>query len=204
MPARVFLAIDPSAGSRRTLARLQGALRDQDPSWVSEKWVRPDLLHVTVRFIGAMSDAEVPLLIELLTASMVQEPCFDLTLDGVRAMPGARRAAMLWATLTGDVGRLDRLRAAVAQAVLDATDVHPVASAFRPHVTLARARRPHRFDDTAIEAARALLTGSVKDPDRIMSVRSLTLYASTLTATGPIYTRLGEMALCPSCQQSGD
>ena len=195
MPGRVFLAIDPSPGVRGALAQLQQALRDGDPRWLGEKWVRPELLHVTVRFIGAMDDSDVSRLLGALRAGISEQRPFELALRGVRAMPDLRRASMLWATLGGDAEVLRRLCATVDGAVSAATGIEPVPRALRPHVTLARARRPHRLDRAAIDAASAYLGSCGKDPDRIVSVRSLTLYASTLGPAGPTYAPLGEVAL---------
>ena len=85
MPDRVFLAIDMPEGARRLLSALQSVLRESDPRWLDEKWVRPDLFHVTVRFIGRLEDDDVRRLLAALERPLARLSPFRLELRGVRA-----------------------------------------------------------------------------------------------------------------------
>lgn len=205
MPDRVFLAIDMPEGGRRLLSALQSVLRESDPRWLDEKWVRPDLFHVTVRFIGRLEDDDVGRLLVALQRPLARLSPFRFDLQGVRAVPNPGRAAMVWATLGAQGVSLGALASQVEEALSGVVGPgEPRPNGFRPHVTLVRARKPHALASRAVDAAEALLADAGKDPERIVSVRSLTLYSSTLGRGGPTYERMGEVTLGPTGPQGAD
>jgi len=57
-------------------------------------------------------------------------------------------------------------------------------------VTLVRARSPRRVDPDALAEAAALARAAGKEPDGVVSVRSVTLFSSTLRPTGPEYREI--------------
>jgi 2'-5' RNA ligase len=195
MPARCFLALDLPAAARTTLADTRAALLDRAPAWEGEKWVAAELLHVTVKFIGALDDAAVPDLLAGLETALDANEAFELTLAGVRAVPSARRATMLWATLDGDTSACGALHARADLLLSERFGVEADRRAFSPHVTLVRSRATRRVPAGALAAAEAVLSAAGKDPDGFVSVRALTLYASTLGPAGPTYETLGEVPL---------
>ena len=112
---------------------------------------------------------------------------------------------MVWATLAAERESLSALASHVEEtlsSVLGPSEPRP--HGFRPHVTLVRARRPHVLAADAVDAAETLLADAGKDPDRIVSGRSLTLYSSTLGRGGPTYERIGEVMLGPTGPQGAD
>jgi 2'-5' RNA ligase len=205
MPARVFLAIDMPEGVRKRLSALQSLLRESDPRWLDEKWVRPDLFHVTVRFIGRLEEADARRLLLALQRPLARLNPFRLELQGVRAVPNPRHAAMVWATLAADRESLSAVASDVEEALssIVARD-EPRSNGSHAHVTLVRARRPHALARAAVDGAEGMLADAGKDTDRIVSVRSLTLYSSTLGRGGPTCERMGEVTLGPARPQGAD
>lgn len=193
MPARCFIAVDLPDRAKRALAAAREALLDADPGWTDQKWVDRGLLHVTVAFLGSVPDPILDATIRELAAVASGFSEFELRLTGARAVPGLRRATMVWAEAEAD-GELGALR----DELLRAAGCDPDPRPFRPHVTLVRARRAHRIDGDAIAAAGSILSASGKGPDGSMSVPSLTLYASTLGACGPSYEVLADLELAGS------
>jgi 2'-5' RNA ligase len=106
-------------------------------------------------------------------------------------MPSASRAGMVWATLDDPGSRAAGLAATVAYAAGLPSEAHP----FRPHVTLIRARRPRRIAPVALASATCALSETGKEVDRTVSVRSATVYSSTLGASGPSYAPLATLQL---------
>lgn len=190
MPSRVFVAIELPQPVRESLGAAVDALMHADPAWTGEKRVACGLLHVTLAFVGAVADPAMPDLLAAVTAAAGRARPFELRACDVRAVPSPRRAAMVWATLAGDTGAACDLAADVAKAAGLACD-RPL----RPHVTLVRARRPRLVNAEAIEAASALLSGPGKELDGIVSVRSVTVFSSTLGPAGPSYEALARVAL---------
>jgi 2'-5' RNA ligase len=102
---------------------------------------------------------------------------------------------MLWARLAGDTERCELLASGFEGVLEEVVGIARDARAFRPHVTLARARRPRGVPAAALEAASAVLSDPATASGRAMSVVSATLFASTLGPAGPTYTTLGEIPL---------
>lgn len=198
MPGRCFIAVDLPESARAALGAAQTFLQDAAPDWRGEKWVGEDLLHVTLAFLGAVADPALEATLAALGPAAATSGPFDVRLTGVRAIPNTRRASMLWATAdtTCDLGPL-------RDALLDAAGCSSDDRPFRSHVTLVRARRPKRIDAAAIAASSEILSAYGKGPDGSVSVRSLTVYASTLGPGGPAYEPLALLPLRSSEDDTG-
>jgi 2'-5' RNA ligase len=199
VPGRVFVALELPEPARDLLDHTLAAFLAAAPSWNNEKPVDAGLFHVTLAFIGAMPDPALPALIERLDDAARAVGPFMLELDSVRAVPSRRRATMVWASLAGEVEDASRLAGAIERAAGLPESGRP----FRPHVTLARARRPRRVHDGAITAAEATLSAAGRETDRIVSVRSVTVFSSTLGKSGPAYEPLAVLALGEGAEAPG-
>lgn len=106
------------------------------------KWVREDLLHVTLMFLGEVAP-RVPSELELrLKPLLAGIPPFRLGLGGMGVFPSASSPRVLWVGLEGDGGSMERLKA-LAEAVEEASRGVLIARGepFVPHMTLGRVRR---------------------------------------------------------------
>jgi 2'-5' RNA ligase len=192
VPGRCFLAVDLPHPSVLLLRDAQTAIARAAPEWGTEKWVRPELLHVTVKFIGPLPDATVDEALAALAAvcAPLCQPALELAY--AHAVPSARRASMVWATLKDTAGTCETAAATVDAELARGFGVAPDVRAFRPHITLVRARSPRSVPSDAIAAADACLAAG-REMDRIVSVPSFTLYSSTLGPHGPAYALLGRV-----------
>jgi RNA 2',3'-cyclic 3'-phosphodiesterase len=195
MPSRCFLALTLAPEVLDALDAVRGAFVEAAPSWRDEKWVLPELQHVTVKFIGALPDDAVPELVAELATAIEGVGCVSLRPADVRAVPGLRRATMLWAMLEGDLARVSRLHDRADALLASRFEVAADERAFRPHVTLVRARRPRAVPGEALAAAQSALAASSKRAVGFPSVPRLTLFASTLGRHGPRYESIGEIPL---------
>jgi len=185
MPGRVFVAIDPPERTRALLSSCLDSFLQAAPRWRLEKPVGQHLMHVTLAFLGDVPDPALPTLLADMSSALSRVEPFELRVSGVRAVPSPGRATMIWATAEGE--GVQHLAGLVrASAGLSEPD-----RAFKAHITLARARRPLRAPSGALDAAARELSDPGKASDRIMSVRSATVYSSTLGSAGPAYRQLG-------------
>lgn len=191
MPDRCFVALELPERALPVLARARTLISEAAPSWRDEKWVAPELLHVTVAFLGAVPDPTLDDVLSALASAVRGHPPVALVFDGARAVPDRRHAQMVWATMRSDPADLAPLRDAMLHACAVASDPRP----FRPHVTLVRARRPRALPTSAIAETARWLSGAGKAADGPMSVPSLTVFSSTLGACGPTYRRLAGLPL---------
>lgn len=143
------------------------------------RWLPPDQLHLTLRFIGETEDAAIATIRSGL--AVITSPAFPLSLQGVGCFPSPRRPRVLWVGLNGGEP-LTRLQHEVETAVGNA-GIPPEERPFSPHITLARLRE-HRETDVAPFLARNASFASGP-----FTVDALHLYSSILTARGAIHRR---------------
>ncbi len=186
---RVFLGIAITGHVVTTLEHASQAIRDTSPAWRGEKWVPRENLHITVRFLSDVPDADVSSLNTLMAEVTSQHPTHDITLIGVTARPRPRSATMLWARFDGGIDTTAALAGALSDSLASAGYGRP-EHPFAPHATIVRARRPRAIGPDALDAAQHVIEAA-SVPDRTMSVAGVTLFSSTLTPRGPRYDVLG-------------
>lgn len=187
---RAFFAIaldgDVRRRAERELARL-AALPGAD----AVRWVRPEGLHVTLRFLGEVARASVPELLERVGERSRRVPAFELALGGVAALPSPRRPRVVTLAALPEEP-LHRLAAAVEQGVVEA-GLAPEPRRFHPHVTLGRIRRGSRLDADLLEA----MTAPDTPGSEAVPVTQALLFRSQITRSGSHYTSLGHVPLRP-------
>jgi 2'-5' RNA ligase len=142
-------------------------------------WVDPARAHVTVRFVGEVSEATAGDL-QVAMRDPVGVPPFVARWNAVGTFPGGRLPRVVWLGATAGQEEFARLAAAVDRrlaAVIGPGESRP----FKAHVTVARVRDP----GTGVDWRRAVAGVSV--PDTATTVDHLTLYQSTLSPKGPTY-----------------
>ena len=187
---RCFVAVELSDEVRARLDDVRSSLIAQAPEWAGEKWVAQQNLHLTLKFLGSLSDDDLKRVLASLAEALTGVPPFVMDLCGVRAVPRPAHSSMVWAALDDPDGRCAQLAARVDTAAVACglpADDRPFAS----HVTLVRARKPRPLPHEALTSADAVMRRSRLS----MSVLSATLFASTLTRTGPVYETIESWAL---------
>ncbi len=169
---RLFVAIDLNESAKEAVA---GICRGMP----GVKWIAPDHLHLTLRFIGA-ADETLFLRIKRELAT-VSAPPFPLLLRGVGRFPPRRDPRVLWA----GVDRCEeviRLQVRIERALVK-TGLEPEDRAFSPHITLARLRdMPFAGIAPFLEQNRLFEAPPVP-------VTEFHLYSSTLSAKGAVHRR---------------
>lgn len=166
------------------------ALREADPAWRDEKWILPENLHITVKFLGMIDEEALPSLQEAIGTAVGPISEFELPFAGIHAHPNARRCRMLWASFFDPADACAALAESVQRAALG-FGVEPETRAFRAHATLCRARRPKPVSEQGMDAA----ADALEAVPELMSVPSASLFTSRLTPRGPIYTEIGAWRL---------
>ncbi len=195
--ARLFLAIDPPAAAREQLAAwARGALGPGQGRGATRplRLLHPDLLHLTICFLGARPIADVEAIAAALAESAV--PVGELTVGAPLWLP-PRRPRALAVEVHDPSGELTRLHKALSEALASAIDWQPEgvtaagrrrARHFRPHVTLARMR-----DGTAPRERELPPT-----PALVFTPTELVLFRSWLDPEGASYEALASVTLAPA------
>jgi RNA 2',3'-cyclic 3'-phosphodiesterase len=148
------------------------------------KWVRPENIHLSLKFLGDVEETREPELRTALqrAAGTRGEPRpLTLQITGFGVFPDYHRPRVLWAGVTPEPG-LELLQHGVEQAFAP-LGFPSEARAFRPHVTLARAARDAKPRDFA--GLEELLGGI--EFEETVTVADVDFMQSTLKPEGPVY-----------------
>ncbi len=182
---RLFVACELPDEVRRALGSLQDGLRSHLGAAARLRWVRPEGIHVTLKFLGAVEASRVDELTGALSAAI--EP-FELNVrsESVGGFGGAR-LRVVWVGLEGDVEGL----AALAERIDVALEPRGFPRERRPfaaHLTLARVP-----DETPPAERRRLseLLSTYQIPAQpSMTLTEVSLMQSTLGPGGAVYRKI--------------
>jgi 2'-5' RNA ligase len=180
---RCFLAIELPPDVIHRLSQLSAHMR-RCP--VRASWVHAEHMHLTLRFLGDIDDAQASAIsLYLRDAFSVSRP-FTLLAQAVGAFPTLRRPSIVWAGIGPLTGPLDSVQTHCEHAAQH-IGLRPESKPFHPHITLARIKdhRPPADLTQAIERERTFTAGE-------FTVRGVSLFSSELTPRGPNYARLEE------------
>ena len=142
------------------------------------RWVAPENLHLTLRFIGEVEGHEAEDIDAALSG--IRLPRFSVTLSGVGEFGDDKRLRSVWVGVESNE-MLERLQAKVEQAVQRAGQP-PEKRKFKPHVTLARFKSHPRGRLESYFTERSLFRAPP------FEVSDFTLYSSYLSHEGAIYS----------------
>ncbi|MDQ3769063.1 MAG: RNA 2',3'-cyclic phosphodiesterase [Actinomycetota bacterium] len=138
--ARLFVALDLPEEVRRALGAW-GA-KAGEASGGTLRAVPPQNLHLTLAFLGAREEAEVPAIGAIVTATAGATP--HLSLGAPLWLP-PRRPGVLTVEVDDHTGALNTLHASLTAALQAGAAFMPETRPFRPHITVGRVPRGHRI-----------------------------------------------------------
>ena len=180
------MALNLPLSVREAIVRATEPLRAAAPALA---WVDAPRLHLTVKFLGEQPASMVSGLTDVLADVAARHRPFTLDLKGVGAFPNFRRARVVWLGVDADP-RLELLQHDVesyCERIGHAVEGRP----FRPHLTLARVRRPLP-ESTLRSLARAARSVSYHTE---VDVSSIDLMRSRLEPQGARYELVRALTL---------
>jgi len=193
---RVFIALDIDASIRERIRRFMEGVHGFAPD---ARWVRPESLHVTLKFIGGKSAEGVDQIKQALSG-IHAEP-FEVTFRGYGFFPTPKTARVFWVGIEA-AAPLAKLAASVDEttaALGIPREEHP----FNPHLTLARGggrsgAPSWRKGDAPNQNFRTLqekLAGLPTSEFGTMTAREFFLYESQLMRGGSRYSKIAHFVL---------
>ncbi|MGH2443620.1 MAG: RNA 2',3'-cyclic phosphodiesterase [Chloroflexota bacterium] len=182
----MFVAIELPLAARQVLAGIGATLHQRDQLL---KVVSPDLLHITIRFLGDVAPSRVDDVTGAVNQAVRGERSFQLRLSGAGRFPARGIPRVIWCGLERDAGLDSATRLFhKLEAALISGGFPPESRPFAPHITLARARDNLTSGDA--QTLEALLAGinSTQPPCASFEVRHLTAMKSDLGSGKPRYT----------------
>lgn len=185
---RLFVAIELPGDVREALSRLQHELQRRGLEKL--RWVRPEGIHLTLKFLGVTPEAKLPPIEGALRDAVKETGTHELALGKLGTFGGSR-PRVVWVDLTGDLDAVRDLQERI-EVALNLLGFEREARDWSPHVTLARVRQ-----ESVREVAGVIgpaLT-SVEAPRNVIPVREVSLMRSTLRPSGAIYERVAVFPL---------
>lgn len=191
---RIFVALDIDDAIRQRILRFMEGVRGFAPE---ARWVRPESLHVTLKFIGEKPPDTVEQIKHALSA--VRTKSFELVYRGYGFFPTQKSARVFWVGITAGQ-ELTALAESLDQAAYMLgipKEDHP----YSPHLTLARggsgAPRKQRDDSQhqRFQRLQEKLSALPQPEFGTMTAREFFLYESRLMRGGSLYTKVAQFAL---------
>ncbi len=183
---RCFLAVELPEGLKSSLA---GVLQELRTCGADVRWVRPEAIHLTLKFLGEIQPQQV----EEIHLAVQEVVCchgpFKMEARGLGCFPRLEQPRVVWVGLEGEKWRLEALQRDVEKALVQVgfpMEERP----FKPHLTLGRVKSPK---------SRQALVQRLKNREGIQlgefMVESVKLFRSELLPSGARYTGLWEERL---------
>jgi len=179
---RLFVAIEISAEIRQ---RINDFVTLLQPRLTNARWVRPEGLHITLKFLGNVADERLPVIESALRRIAASH--FELSLQNVGVFPNPGSPRVLWVGI--ESGPELATLANEADNALTSIGFERERRAFTPHVTLARFKEGSKTQN---------ISSALKESNPHfgrMTATEFHLYESKLSPKGASYRKLASFAL---------
>ncbi|HVH87493.1 MAG TPA: RNA 2',3'-cyclic phosphodiesterase [Terriglobales bacterium] len=179
---RLFVAIEIETEIRRRIEEFVSRLK---PGVTNARWVRPEGMHITLKFLGSVADERESSMEVALRK--IQAASFPIRVRNIGVFPNAKSPRVLWVgTEAGP--ELAQLAERVDERMAE-LGFEREKRAFAPHVTLAR------FNERDKKINLNSVLAGVQPSFGTMTAREFHLYESKLSPQGSRYSKLASFAL---------
>jgi len=175
---RTFIAIFPETRLQKELARIQENLKK---AGADIKWVEPENIHLTLKFLGPTPVEKIPSVVNAIRASAKALAPFSISLTHLGAFPNVKHPQIIWVAVTQGKESLKSLASRLDEN-LKSLGFDKEEREFTAHLTLGRSRSA--LDHPALSEQ---LQGHAHLPPMTQEVTQIALIKSTLTSKGPVY-----------------
>lgn len=183
---RTFIALDIGPQIKAELTDIQSRLK---PSNADVKWTRPDNIHLTLKFLGNVSMDKLDTIKSSLNDVAAKHKKFELSLGAIGAFPKIDHPRVVWVGLDKGAAQATSLAEDIEEA-LSKVGFEKEKRKFAAHLTLGRIRSPKNLNQLVYK-----IKSLDFSPSAVCTIDKITLYQSTLTSKGPIYSLLRSQPL---------
>jgi 2'-5' RNA ligase len=187
---RLFVAIEIAPEIRERLAAL---ISEFQPKVANAAWVRPEGLHITLKFLGNVPDEKCSRIEDALQT--IKAAPFSLSIANIGVFPNPRSPRVLWAGI--DSGPELAALAVKIEDALNPLGFERERRDFSPHVTLARFKNGKGKPklDALLSEQTSMGEGAHIHGFGTMAATHFHLYESKLSPQGARYSKLASFAL---------
>lgn len=191
---RAFIAIELTPEIGQQLAGVAAALRARLPAGTA-RWVDLGGIHLTLKFLGEVSDVQTREIADVMQAVAAGQPAFEIRVRRLGCFPNLSSPRVVWVGVDPDDGSLTALQAGLEKGC-EKLGFGREARAFSPHLTLGRIKREARRE--GIEALKMAIRQAGEPECGAMHVDRIHLIRSELKPTGAVYSVLATTHLSES------
>lgn len=182
---RLFIGIEVPEAQKRSVEKAIQQLRMALPN---AKWVPRENWHVTLKFLGEVTDERVPEVSEIGRGAASKTALFSTLLTEIGSFPSKTRTRVLWVGLQDPDHTMAHL-AARLEKKLGKAKFRQESRDFHPHLTLARFRVPERIADVIADS------GPYEFDQTPFEVGKVVLFRSNLSRAGAKYEQVENWSL---------
>jgi 2'-5' RNA ligase len=172
---RAFIALELSKEIKKELEKVQNQLKK---AGVRATWVKPEIVHLTLAFLGSITPNQVETIHKVLEEKTGKSS--SLRLEQIGCFPRPEKARIIFIDLRGDLKELNNLTKQIRQGLKKEKiwfdNKPPIA-----HITIGRVKKRSNLTD--------ILKGIKVNKIKFLA-REISLNQSTLGHSGPKYTKL--------------
>ncbi len=182
---RLFIALPLGPSVKDALGKIIGLFRQKGGS---VKWVKPENVHLTLRFLGETDENLVDEIKNHIDEAVKSHRQVQTSIATLGGFPNLNRPRVIWVGIEQHLEALSKMARDIEHR-MRSLDFEKEKKPFKAHLTLGRVRHPQGLEN---------LTGFIKDyrfEEIPLLFDRVVLFKSTLTPQGPIYDRLHEAKL---------
>lgn len=175
---RCFISVELPEEIRR---RLNGTVKKLKEAEAEVKWVGPDNLHLTLKFLGWVEDRDLEKLVSICEKEASKFAGFELGFEGLGTFPEGKTPRVIWAGAQKGQAEMKEIAEALEKALSQA-GFRSEEREFKSHATLGRVKGKKGVDRLKLKIK------ELGDPEfGECRIEHIHIMKSTLTPKGPIY-----------------